>query len=46
VRELREAGITVYVSEAGTVDEVIKDLNNKALAELAVEGSCKGHSCQ
>jgi predicted Fe-Mo cluster-binding NifX family protein len=43
---LKEAGTKVYVCKAGTVDQVIKDFNNKALAELAVEGSCKGHSCQ
>jgi predicted Fe-Mo cluster-binding NifX family protein len=46
VQGLREAGTKVYVSEAGTVDQVIKNFDKKALIELAVEGSCKRHSCQ
>jgi predicted Fe-Mo cluster-binding NifX family protein len=46
VQGLREAGIKVYASEAKTVEQVIKDLNQKVLIELAVEGSCKGHSCR
>jgi predicted Fe-Mo cluster-binding NifX family protein len=46
VMGLKEAGIKAYVCKAETVGDAIKDFNNKALAELAVEGSCKRHSCQ
>jgi len=46
VMGLKEAGIKVYVSEARTVEQVIKEVNEKALIELAIEGSCRGHSCR
>jgi predicted Fe-Mo cluster-binding NifX family protein len=46
VQGLMEVGIKVYVCNAGTVGQAIKEANDNVLTELSAEGSCGGHDCR
>jgi predicted Fe-Mo cluster-binding NifX family protein len=45
VQKLNEEGIKAYRIEAGTVEEIVKNLQNGKLEEITVQNACAQHEC-
>lgn len=45
VQTLDNAGIKVYISNAQTVEESLKEFQDDQLEVMDIEGACRGHGC-
>ena len=45
VQTLRNAGIKVYISNAATVEQCLKEFRENKLEVMDLQGACRGHGC-
>jgi predicted Fe-Mo cluster-binding NifX family protein len=45
VQALDNAGIKVYISNAVTVDQCLREFNKNKLVVMDLDGACRGHGC-
>ena len=45
VQKLNEAGIKTYRAEAGSVEEIVKKMQNGKLEEITIQNACAQHGC-
>jgi ArsR family transcriptional regulator len=45
VQKLTQAGIDVYIAEAGTVGTVVAEFKENKLRKISAQGACNGHGC-